>query len=90
MSQKKWYLVYTHTNEMEAGTFRDGIEDVEVALKATTEDEAVAEAKAKWDEIETASKARWEEQKRTWVHPPASPTEWGPRNPRVIYKISLQ
>lgn len=90
MSRKKWYLVYTRTNEMEAGTFRDGIEDVEVTLKTTTEDEAVAEAKAKWDEIETASKVRWEEQKRTWAHPPASPTEWGPRNPRVIYKISLQ
>ena len=84
------YLVYTHTNEMEAGTFRDGIEDVEVALKATTEDGAIAEAKTKWDESETASRARWEEQKKTWTHPPASPTEWGPRNPRVIYKISLQ
>ena len=90
MSRKRWYLVYTHTNEMEAGTFRDGIEDVEVVLKATTEDEAVVEAKAKWDEIETASKARWEEQKRTWAHPPASSTEWGPRDPRVIHKISLQ
>ena len=44
---RKWYLVYTHTNEMEAGTFRDGIEDVEVALKATTEADAVAEAEAK-------------------------------------------
>lgn len=90
MSNKRWYLVYTHTNEMEAGTFRDGIEDVEVALKATTETEAVVEAEAKWKEITTASNARWEEQKRTWMHPPASPTEWGPRNPRVIYKISLQ
>jgi hypothetical protein len=90
MSRKRWYLVYTHTNEMEAGTFRDGIEDVEVALKATNEDEAVAEAKAKWAEIEIVSKARWEEQKRTWKQPPASPTEWGPHDPRVIHKISLQ
>lgn len=90
MNRKRWYLVYTHTNEMEVGTFRDGIEDVEVALKAATESEAIVEAKLKWDEIETASNARWEEQKKTWVHPPSSPTELGPRNPRVIYKISLQ
>ncbi len=90
MNQKGWYLVYTHTNEMEAGTFRDGIEDVKVALKATTEDEAVVEAKAGWDEIETASKVHWEKQKRTWACPPASPTEWGPRNPRVICEIPLQ
>lgn len=89
MNRGKWYLVYTHTNEMEAGTFHDGVEDVEVALKATTETEAVAEAEVKWKEITTASNARREEQKRTWVHPPASPTEWGPRNPRVIHKISL-
>ena len=87
---RKWYLVYTHTNEMEAGTFRDGIEEVEVSLKATTEDEAIAEAKVKWNKITATSNARWEEQKRTWMHPPASPSEWGARNPRVIYKISLQ
>lgn len=90
MSRKRWYLVYTHTNEMEAGMFRDGIEDVEVALKAATESEAVMEAKSKWDEIEAASKTRWEEQKKTWAHPPSSPTVWGPRDPRVIHKISLQ
>jgi hypothetical protein len=86
----KWSLVYTHTNEMVAGTFHNGVEDVEVPLKATTENKATAEAKVKWDEIIAASNARWEEQKKTWAHPPASPSVWGPRNPRVIYKISLQ
>ena len=90
MNRGKWYLVYTYTNEMEAGTFRDGIEDVEVALKATTETRAVREAKKKWEKISAASNAHWGEQKRTWVHPPVSATEWGPRSPRVIYKILLQ
>ena len=90
MSRKNWYLVYTHTNEMEAGTFRDGIEDVEVALKATTEAEAVAEAESKWAEIVKERDEYWEKCKKTWAHPPASPTEWGARNPRVISKISLQ
>lgn len=89
MNRGKWYLVYTYTNEMEAGTFRDGIEDAEVPLNATTEDEAVAEGKAKWDVVETASRARWEEQKKTWKHPPTRPTKWGPRNPRIVYKFSL-
>jgi len=89
MNRGKWYLVYTHTNEMEAGTFHDGVEDVEVLLNATTEPEAIAEAKTKWDKIAKASVVRWEEQKRTWALPPASPFKWGARNPRVIYKISL-
>lgn len=86
---REWYLVYTYTDEMEAGTFRDGVTEAEVALKATTDDEAIAEAKQKWNDIVAESLARWEEQKKTWAHPPESPTEWGPRNPRVIYKISL-
>ena len=90
MNPGRWYLVYTHTNEMEADMFDPVIEDVKIVLRATTESEAVTEAKSKWDEIETASKARWEEQRRMLVHPPASPTERGPRDPRVIYKIPLQ
>ncbi|MDP3003921.1 MAG: hypothetical protein Q8N43_00180 [Candidatus Azambacteria bacterium] len=62
---------------MEASTFRDGITDEEVLLKAATEDEAVSEAKAKWADV----------QARYAKHPPtlkANP------NPRVIYKISIQ
>lgn len=90
MNRGKWYLVYTYTDMMEAGTFRDGVTEEEVALKATTEEQAAAEANEKWGNITAESLARWEEQKRTWMHPPASPSEWGPRNPRVIYKISLQ
>ncbi|MFH1451323.1 MAG: hypothetical protein ABIF89_01815 [bacterium] len=82
-------MVYTHTS-MDAGTFRDGVEDVEVALKATSETKAITEARARWEEISTASIARWVAQKKTWAHPPASPAEQGPRNARVIYKISLQ
>ena len=85
----KWYLVYTYTDELEAGTFRDGITDEEVPLNATTEDQAVVQATAQWNEVSAASQARWEEQKKTWAHPPESPTEWGARNPRVVYKFPL-
>ena len=90
MNKGKWYLVYTRTNEMEAGTFRGGIEDVEVALKANSETEAIAEAQTEWNQIVKERDEYWEKCKKTWAHPPTSPTEWGARNPRVIHKISLQ
>ena len=77
MNRGKWYFVYTYVDEMEAGTFRDGITDEEVLLKATTEDEAVVEAKAKWADV----------QARYAKHPPTLKTN---PNPRVIYRISLQ
>ncbi len=85
----KWFLIYTYTNEMEAGTFRDGVEDEEIVLNASTENEAIIEAGTKWDDVLAKSIARWEEQKKTWKHPPASPSEWGARNPRIIYRITL-
>ncbi len=90
MNRGKWYLVYTHTNEMEAGTFCDGVENVEVVLEATIEFEAITEAKTKWNQIVKERDEYWEQCKKTWVHPPESPTKWGARNPRVIYRISLQ
>lgn len=74
---------------MEAGTFRSGDEDVEVPLQALTEEEALSEAQGKWKKIEDESQACWEEQKRTWAHPPKSPTTYGPREPRLIYKVLL-
>ncbi len=76
MSSGKWYLIYTHVNEMEAGTFRDGIEDVEIPLKATSEDVALSEGREKWKEV----------QKERVAHPPFLKTS---PNPRVVYRILL-
>ena len=90
MKRGKWYLVYTYTDEMEAGMFRDGVMDAEVLLSATGEDNAVTEAKAKWAGVDAASRARRKEQRRTRAHPPANPSERGPRNPRVVYKFPLK
>lgn len=51
MNRGKWYFVYRCIDEMENGTFRDG-EDKEVPLYSTTENEAVAEAKAEWIDVQ--------------------------------------
>jgi len=83
MNRGKWYFVYSWR------TYGGTWEDMEIPLNATTEDEAIAEAKPKWDEKVVEAKANWEA-KRGWGHPPASPFTDGPTDPRVIYKISLQ
>lgn len=85
----KWFLVYTYVNTMEAGTFRDGIEDSETPLGATTEAEAIAEATAKWRKVLDEANARWQKQKTTYAHPPATAFDGATPNPRIIYKISL-
>ncbi|MEK7465610.1 MAG: hypothetical protein AAB631_02430 [Patescibacteria group bacterium] len=89
MNHGKWYLVYSW-NDTFGGGLGGTWEDKEIPLKAITEDEAIAEAKSKWEEKVVEAKANWEVQRKTWVHPPASPFTDGPTNPRVIYKISLQ
>jgi len=89
MNRGKWYFVYTY-RDMFGGGLAGTTEHEEVSLKATTEDEAIVEAKAKWDKKVAEANARWAIKKKTWVHPPASPFEDGPTNPRVIYKILLQ
>jgi len=76
MTTGRWFFVYTHVNEMEAGTFRDGIEDVEVPLKAISEDTALSEAREKWAEV----------QRQRVAHPPILKTS---PNPRVVYRIPL-
>lgn len=61
MSRGRWYLTYSFVDEMEVGTFRDGVETAKVPLVAVTEDAAVAEGEAKWREIAAA-------------HPKSTPT----------------
>ena len=89
MNRGKWYLVYTWQNWMEAGTFRDGIEEKEIPLNATTEDEAIAEAQAKWKGIIAEAKAWWEKQQAEWKHPPQAIFDDVPPCPRIIYKFPL-
>lgn len=89
MNLGKWFLVYTYTDELEAGFRHDGINEKEIELNAKNEEEAVKEADKKWKEIAKKSMERFEKQKEIWEHPPKLPTDWGPRNPKVIYKIPL-
>lgn len=89
MNRGKWYLVYTYLD-----TFGSGLagttEHEEIPLKATLEDEAIAEAKMIWEKKIAKARVDWKEQTKEWVSPPASPFEDGLHTPRVIYKIPLQ
>jgi len=86
MHNGKWYLVYTSKNWME--NVHD-IETTEILLKATTEKEAVAEARTKWAGIVSEANARWEQQKATWVHPPSTVFDDVPPNPHVVYRYKI-
>lgn len=84
----KWYLVYTYTG-LATREVPNGITDAEVALEASNEEDAIAEGKKKWKGIVTQGLAEWKRQKEKWLNPPATPKVYGPRNPRVVYKILL-
>jgi|GEM_PF-1204402 len=83
-----WYLVYSEINTMEAGTFRNGLEDIKVALESSNEKDATAEAAIKWEKILKEANDRWEEQKRTYMHPYSTAFNGANPNPRVIYESS--
>jgi hypothetical protein len=76
MSRGTWLLIYTDFDKLEN---RDPVQENRKALSATTEQEAVREAKAQWSTI--ASKkykgyGMWEE------------TEY-PHSPRLRYEVPL-
>jgi len=91
MNRGKWYFVYEWRDAFgESMLSGSRIEDEEIPLKATTEDEAVAEGKVIWGELVEKAKAIFAA-RQTWCHPPKDPFEYdGPWRPRVIYKISLE
>ena len=71
MNRRKWFLMYTFREP--CGRSLGVLQHEEVSLKATTEDEAITEAKAKWEEKDRARKFRG----------------YNHCDPRVIYKILL-
>jgi len=87
MNRGKWYLAFTWHNDFEPC---GGVtEHEEIPLKATTEDEAIAEAKAKEKERVTTARTEWEKQGKKWgVTKPGS--KYAPNDLCVIYKIPLQ
>ena len=89
MNRGRWYFVYTYRVTF-GGSLAGTIEHEEIPLQATTEDEALAEAKKIWGNKIAEARVYWEKQKKEWATPPASPFEDGPYTPRVIYKILLQ
>ena len=89
MNRGKWYFAYTYRDTF-GGGLAGTTEHDEIPLKATTEDEAITEAKGIWEKKVALARAYWEKRKKKWTTPPASPFEDGPHTPRVIYKISLQ
>jgi len=57
----KWYLEYTYLDR-NVGFFKSPVEkDKKVVLNATTENNALFEAKARWEEIETDSEYKDDE-----------------------------
>lgn len=83
----KWFLEYTHHDEMES--MGNEVQQTEVPLAATDEVTAIAEAKAIWEKIVREANAYWEKQKATWAHPPTGPFHGLNPNPRVVYRIPL-
>jgi len=86
MPKGSWSLVYQSINWMKAGMFRSGAEEKSVLLAATTESEAILEARAKWSDILAAMTIEWEKQNTTshnCVFGVTAP------NPQVVYRIPL-
>lgn len=82
-----WNLVYTSVNLMES--IGNEIESTTIPLTATTEDEAIFEAKIRWQQILEEANTTWEEQKATWNNPPQSIFNDVPPNPRIVYSFPL-
>lgn len=87
MKRGKWFFAYDW-NDTFGGGLGGTWEVNEIPLNATTEDEAVEEAKAVWAKKQEEAIASWKK-KSTWAHPPKTAFDDGPSRPRVIYKIEL-
>jgi hypothetical protein len=86
MGAGKWYFVYACMSM--GGMLSSHMEDNEVELKATIEEEAIKEGQAMWDKITDEQRAYCKGTKIKWN--PNDPFETGPCKPRVIYKIKLE
>ncbi len=75
----KWCLIYSCSVSPGSGSR----EDREIALEATTEDAAVAEAKLKWAAVLAQVKGIEEVQKR-WIRPPMATCRDTPSAPRLM------
>lgn len=78
MSRGKWYLIYNYDV-----LYGDGSmcipEEYRIPLEATTEDEAIAEAKTKWENLDTF-KNKYEKKYHS---------EEKPYGPNVVHEIPL-
>lgn len=87
MKNGKWFFAYDW-NDAYGGGLSGTWEVEEIPLNATTEDEAVEEAKTVWAKKQEEAIASWKK-KSTWAHAPKTAFDDGPLNPRVIYKIEM-
>ncbi|GEM_PF-6882828 len=86
--KREWYFVYSWRGFSLSGL--GALEDIEILLKATTEDEAIAEAKLKRDEKVAEVKVKLEKMEKIWKRLLANPLGDKPTDLRVICKILLQ
>jgi len=87
MKNGKWYFVFTKRDKSRPGTNLNE----ELPLKATTEDEAIAEGERRWKKVYARAMRLWKMKTKAsgGISPTPRASSDGPWCPRVIYRINL-
>lgn len=87
MKTGQWYLHYMYPRHLYMEKEMD--RHIDVLLQATTEEEAIKEARAKWDAMMARLQTRWDARKKQRRGPNIIFDAGEPIKPYVIYKIPL-